>query len=111
MLKSLFTRVRPEDKTYRLVRVAASNFRAISIYAIDGVKKPIVMLDTETVTDYSARGPLRRKRIAEAHDFEIRDGDQPVLGFHDGPENMWVNDRYLEMAEHCEKQGWLKLQS
>ena len=114
MLGKLLDRVKtdkPEDMTYRLIHVDASNLRAISVYAIHEVKKPIVMLDSETVQDYSERGPLRRRRIAEAEDFEVRDGGHPVMGFHGGPEHMWFSDRYTEICEYCQQQGWLKIKN
>jgi hypothetical protein len=112
MLKSLINQIKPdgksEDLTYRLIRVIPGNLRSISVYAIENISRPQVMLDSESVKDYSIRGPLQRRRIADALDFEIRDGDQPVMGFHEGPANMWFSDRYVDIAEHCEKQGWLK---
>lgn len=109
MLGSLLKRNKPEDNTFRLIRVNATNLRAICLHAISELKKPVVFLDTETVKDYSERGPLRRRRIAEAEDFEIRDGQDPVMGFHGGPKEMWVSDRYMEIVEHCAKQGWLEI--
>ncbi|MGI9290828.1 MAG: hypothetical protein ACR2QG_06090 [Gammaproteobacteria bacterium] len=114
MLGKLLDKVKtekPEDKTYRLIYVEAINLRAISMQAIHEIQKPIVMLDSETVKDYSERGPLRRRRIAEAEDFEIRDGSHPVLGFHGGPDQMWFSDRYTKICEHCAKQGWLTLKT
>ena len=98
-----------EDKTCRLIRVEPVNLRAISLYAIHAIKKPNVMLDSTTVEDYSERGPLRRKRITEAQDFEIRDGNQPVAGFHGGPSEMWFSDQYAKIIEHCRAQGWLSI--
>ena len=112
MLDKLLDKIKPEpsaELTCRLIRVDPSNLRAISVYAIHEVKRPNVMLDSQTVEDYSERGPLRRKRIAEAEDFEIRDGGHPVLGFHGGPSEMWVSDRYISIAEYCEAQGWLTI--
>ena len=108
MLKSLLNRVKPEDMTYRLVSIIPGNLRALSLYVIEHIGKPEVMLDGELVKDHTERGPLRRKRIAEAVDFEVRDGVHPVMGFHGGPTLMWVSDRYVEIAQHCEKKGWLK---
>jgi hypothetical protein len=109
MLKSLLNRTRPEDLTYRLIRVIPGNLRTISVYTIEQISKPEVMLDGELIKDHSERGPLRRKRIADAEDFEIRDGGDPVMGFHGGPAEMWVSDRYVEIVKHCEKHGWLKI--
>lgn len=95
--------------TYRLIHVHATNLRAISLHAINEIKKPVVMLDSETIKDFTERGPLRRMRIAEAEDYEIRDGLHPVLGFHGGPDKMWFSDRYTHIAKYCENQGWLKI--
>jgi hypothetical protein len=112
LLNKLLDRIKPDntdDMTYRLIRVEPVNLRSISIYAIHEIKKPNVMLDSTTVEDYSERGPLRPKRITEAEDFEIRDGNQPVAGFHGGPSEMWFSDRYAEIVEHCRAQGWLSI--
>ena len=115
MLEKLLQRVKPQnnpaDMTYRLIHVEATNLRAISLHAINEIKKPLVMLDSVTIKDFTERGPLRRKRIAEAGDFEIRDGDHPVLGFHGGQHKMWFSDRYTQVAKYCESQGWLKIKN
>jgi hypothetical protein len=112
VLDKLLDKIKPvqtDEMTCRLIRIEPSNLRAISVYTIHEVKRPNVMLDSQTVEDYSERGPLRRKRITEAEDFEIRDGSHPVMGFHSGPSEMWVSDRYYNIAKHCEKQGWLTI--
>jgi len=112
VLKSLLNQIKPnekpEDLTYRLIRVIPGNLRAIAVYAIENISRPQVMLDSKSVKDYSIRGPLQRSRIADAVDFEIRDGAHPVMGFHDGPAHMWFSHRYADIAQHCEEQGWLK---
>jgi hypothetical protein len=108
LLKQIRPESRPEDLTYRLIRVTPSNLRAIYSYAVTQVKNPIVMLDGEPI-DHSERGPLRPRRVADADDFEVRDGAHPIMGFHGSPAEMWASDRYIEIVKHCEEQGWLTI--
>jgi len=43
-------------------------------------------------------------------DYSDRDGAESILGFHDHPNEMWVTEAYAHVAEHCSRQGWLKVQ-
>jgi len=61
------------------------------------------------VDDFSEAGPLTQKKIRSYRDFEIRDGELPILGFHDHPNQMWVCEAHAPVAHHCAGQGWLKI--
>ena len=98
-----------ETDTYTMVRIQPEDLYAISNYAIGQLKKPLVLLESCTIKDYSKYGPLRKQSLKAAQDFEIRDGSTPVMGFHSGPGNMWANQQYGEIVTHCERQGWLKI--
>ena len=82
----------------RWIPVLPKNYRSIAI------------VNKKLVTDFTESGPLTQKKIRSFKDFEIRDGLIPILGFHDHPNEMWIDERYKNLAEHCEKQGWLEIE-
>lgn len=92
------------------IPVLPKNYRRIALYAIGLAEKPLVLVDRREVRDFSESGPLTQAGIRSCRDFEIRDGEAPILGFHDHPREMWVDMRYRALAEHCAAQGWLKLE-
>ena len=114
MLTSILEKIKPEkpqaeDETYELIRISPSDLGAITLFALDQLKKPNILLDSNAVKDYSDTGPLNHETLSKAQDLEIRDGHEPVMGFHSSPANMWVNNNYKQLAEQCAKSGWLKI--
>jgi len=67
-------------------------------------------MDNHVVTEFSNRGKLTQKGIRGCNNLEIRDGDSGILGFHEHPREMWINENYQDFANYCERQGWLKIQ-
>lgn len=93
-----------------LIAVRPKNYRRIVLYAIEKCKEPNVWMDANHVKDFSEDGPLVQSQIGMCIDFLIRDGSEDVLGFHDHPDQMWVTENYRYIAEHCDNEGWLKIQ-
>ena len=92
------------------IPVLPKNYRSIALHAISVAANPVVLVNRQPVTDFSERGPLTQRGIRSYTDFEVRNGTEPILGFHDHPNEMWVTVPYSHVAEHCAKQGWLKIQ-
>jgi hypothetical protein len=101
--------LKPEDETYALLRIKPSDLGKIALCALDQLKKPNILLNSIAVTDYSDTGPLNHEALSVAEDLEIRDGQQPVMGFHGSPTYMWVNNSYTALAEDCARNGWLTI--
>ena len=94
----------------RWIPVLPKNYRSIAIYALDSAHDPILLINKKPETDFTENGPLTQKRIRTFIDMEIRDGVIPILGFHDHPNEMWIDERYRTLVEYCEEQGWLKIE-
>jgi len=94
----------------KLIPVLPKNYRSIALYAVSAAAEPVVLVDRTPIADFSEHGPLTQKRIRSLKDFEVRDGDAPIVGFHDHPDEMWVSEAYAHVAQHCEAEGWLKVQ-
>jgi hypothetical protein len=90
--------------------VRPKNYRRIALDAIGLASNPVVLVNGRLTTDFSEAGPLTQRKIRGYRDFEIRDGDSPILGFHDHPDEMWVSEAHAAVAQHCASQGWLKIQ-
>lgn len=97
------------QEKFKLIPVLPKNYRSISLRAIELAGDPKVSMDNRTVTDFSQQGELTQKGIRNCINFEIKDGGVSILGFHDHPDEMWINENYLEFANYCEKQGWLRI--
>lgn len=80
------------------------------MYAVSVAREPRVLVDHQPVKDFSEQGPLTQKGILGLRNLEVRDGAQPILGFHDRPGQMWISANYRALASHCQAQGWLKVQ-
>ena len=91
-----------EEDTFTLIRVTPKNIGKIAKFAIPLLKKPVVLLESRPIKDYSDAGPLRHVRLKDAQDFEIRDGEVPVMGFHGGSKRMWFNNDFMSVARDCE---------
>lgn len=102
----LWKRIEP----FRLIPVFPKSYRSICLHAIDIAFEPSVVMDNDVVTDFSERGRLTQKGIRNCANLEIRDGDVGILGFHDHPNEMWINKHYQDFACYCENQGWLQIQ-
>ncbi|HRH79079.1 MAG TPA: hypothetical protein PK129_17165, partial [Cellvibrionaceae bacterium] len=71
---------------------------------------PNVTMNGGQVTDFSEQGPLTQRTIRQCADFEIKDGSTAILGFHDHPDQMWINENYRVFAEECARRGWLRIE-
>ena len=96
--------------TGNLIPVRPKNYRRIALYAISLADNPVVLMNRKRVADFSEAGRVTQKGIRDCIDFEVRDGDTPILGFHDHPDEMWVAETYRTVAEHCAAEGWMKIQ-
>ncbi len=93
-----------------MIPVLPKNYRRIALHAIGMAVSPVVLMDGKRIEDFSESGPLTQKGIRPCIDFEVRDGATPMLGFHDHPNEMWVAAGYRALAEHCQNEGWLKIE-
>jgi hypothetical protein len=96
--------------SFRLIPVLPKNYRSICLHAIEIASEPCVVVDNDVVTDFSERGRLTQKGIRNCKNLEIRDRGVGIVGFHDHPSEMWINENYVGFANYCEHQGWLKIQ-
>jgi hypothetical protein len=69
--------------------------------------EPAVVMDNDVATDFSERGRLTQTDIRNRANLEIRDRAVEILGFHDHPNEMWINENYQDFANYREYQGWL----
>lgn len=97
-------------ESFRLIPVLPKNYRSICLHAIEIASEPCVVLDNKKVTDFSERGRLTQKGIRSCNNLEIRDRGVGILGFHDHPNEMWINENYQDFANYCADQGWLEVQ-
>lgn len=42
--------------------------------------------------------------------FRILNGDDPVMGYHDHPSEMWISEKHRPLALYMEEQKWLTVQ-
>jgi hypothetical protein len=104
VLKALLENFGPEYETYEFIRVNPSDLSSIVVHTINEIRKPVILLEGRTIKDLSV---LDNDKLDALVDFELRDGRRPVMGFHDGPGNMWISNHYVGIANNCRKQGWL----
>jgi hypothetical protein len=93
----------------KLIPVRPKNYRSVALYAIQVAQAPVVLVYRKPIADFSESGPLTQKGIRQMRDFEVRDGDKPILGFHDHPDEMWITEAQASDAEHCHAEGWLEI--
>jgi hypothetical protein len=94
----------------KLIPVRPKNYRSVALYAIQVAQAPVVLVNRKPIVDFSESGPLTQKGIRQMRDFEVRDGDKPILGFHDHPDEMWITEAQTAVAEHCQAEGWLEIE-
>ncbi len=94
----------------KLIPVRPKNYRSVAMYAIQAARTPVVFVNRKPITDFSEAGPLTQNGIRQMRDFEVRDVDKPIFGFHDHPDEMWVAEAQASIAEHCQAQGWLEIE-
>ncbi|MES2820880.1 MAG: hypothetical protein V4812_18050 [Pseudomonadota bacterium] len=94
----------------KLIPVRAKNYRSVALYAIQVARTPVVLVNRKPIIDFSEAGPLTQKGIRQMRDFEVRDSEKPILGFHDHPDEMWIAEAQVSVAEHCQQQGWLEIE-
>lgn len=92
------------------IPVLPKNYRKIALCAIERAESPVVLVDGICTNDFSEAGPLTQRKIRSCKDFEIRDGESPILGFHDHPNEMWITGGYAVLAMYCQARGWLKIE-
>jgi len=49
--------------------------------------------------------------LQAAIDFSLREGEEELLGFHDGPSNMWASDAALSLVQELAAQHALRFKS
>lgn len=91
------------------IGVRPTCLRKVILHAIGAAADPIVTMDGRRVTNFSALGPLTRRGLRRCIDLEVRDGNRPLLGFHDSPAEMWISGEFAEVAQHCATQRWLRI--
>jgi hypothetical protein len=96
---------------FQLIPVWPKNYRRIALYAIEQAEAPIVLVDGKRTNDFSDSGPLTQRKMRRYINFEIRDGESAILGFHDHPREMWIAENYAALARYCQAQGWLKFET
>lgn len=94
----------------KLIPVLPKNYRAIALEAIRVASKEKVIFNKKEIYDFTESGVLTQKELRNCKNFEIRDGDTPILGFHDHPSQMWISENYWVFAKVCEDAGWLKIE-
>jgi len=104
-----FFRKKVKSRT-KSISVLPKNYRSIVLYVVENIETPRVLMDKKIITDYSDQGKLTQKGLKKCIDFEICDGDETVLSFHDHPNDMYFSEKYEELAIHCESEGWLKIE-
>ena len=93
------------------ISVLPINYRAIVLFSISNLRNPLVMGNNRVINDFSESGPITQKGLKDFIDFIIKDDGHDVIGFHDHPNEMWVNKEYLHIAKYCSDKGWLKIES
>lgn len=94
----------------KLIAVMPTNYRRIVLHAIGVAAVPKVFANRKLTEDYSEQGLITQNGIAALRDLEVLDGKKPILGFHDHPREMWVSEEFSAVADHCQEQGWLRVQ-
>jgi hypothetical protein len=94
----------------KLIPVLPKNYRRIALAAIQRAVSPVVLMNRKRITDFSEAGPVTQTGIRQCRDFEVRDGTDPILGFHDHPDEMWIAEDHRPLADECAAAGWLKVQ-
>ena len=94
-----------------LISVIPKNYRAIALAAVEVASDPIVLLNKKKITNFTDSGQLTQRGISNARDFEVRDGKNSILGFHDHPREMWIDKKYLAFATQLELAGQLRIET
>jgi hypothetical protein len=94
-----------------LIPVRPKHYRAIVLEVVASFPDAKVFLDGWRCDDLSETGPVTQQGIARLVDFEIRIGRSAVLGFHDHPDEMWIDPDFASLAERLHALGHLKIES
>ena len=65
--------------------------------------------DGLVVVDSSNPGPLAGKILINCINCTIYEGEIPVLGFHDQPDEIWINSPRQVFALNCQSKGFLRI--
>ncbi len=101
---------RRHKKSEDVIGVTPKKYRKIILHFIKSIESPVVKYNRKVITDFSEQGLLTQQGIRNCRDFEIFSKREKVIGFHDHPNEMWIVNSHLELAQHCEKEGWLKIE-
>jgi hypothetical protein len=94
-----------------LIPVRPKHYRAIVLEVLAIFPDARVFLDRWECADLSERGPVTQRGIARLIDFEMRVGRSAILGFHDHPDEMWIDGDFQSLAERLQALGHLKIES
>ena len=94
-----------------LIPVRPKHYRAIVLEVLAAVPSASVWLDGWRCDDLSERGPLTQRGIAGLLNFEIRAGGSSILGFHDHPDQMWIDGDFESLAERLQALGHLTIET
>lgn len=109
ILIRLFRRSRNDSAT-GVIPVLPKCCRRILLRAIELAENPVVLVNGVRVTDFSPTGPLVREKLNTYINLVVRDGVRPVVGYHDHPREMWIDEAYSDFAVYCASQQWLKIE-
>ena len=94
-----------------LISVRPKHYRAIVLEVLAAVPNASVWLDGWRCDDVSERGPLTQRGIAGLLNFEIRAGGASILGFHDHPDQMWIDGDFESLAKRLQALGHLTIET
>jgi hypothetical protein len=93
-----------------VIPVRPRHYRAIVLEVLAAVPDATVWLDGRRCDDLSEQGPVTQRGIAALRDFEIRAGGSSILGFHDHPDQMWVDGEFEGLALRLQALGHLQIE-
>ncbi len=65
--------------------------------------------DGPVVVDSSNPGPIVGRILIDCINCAIYEGEIPVLGFHDKPDEIWINSTRQVFALNCQSKGFLRI--
>lgn len=91
------------------IGVKPKNFRFITLYVIEHYENVAVWINNTLILDYSETGPITQDKISKSGHFLIKIDGKEAMGFLYFPDQMWVSEKYKDIAARCDEQGWLKI--
>jgi hypothetical protein len=93
-----------------LIPVRPKHYRAIVLEVLSTIPDATVWLDGGRCDDLSEAGPVTQRGIAGLLNFEIRAGGAAILGFHDHPDQMWIDGDFESLAQRLQALGHLTIE-